>query len=464
MLKQQQPTDIVVVGGGTAGVIAALAAARNGARVTLLEKGGFPGGVAAFGIPFLAFRDGRGRRVVGGLAQELVARLVALDASPGHVGGTTWAGDGLDQQFHLTPYDPEGYKALILQMLAEAGVDLQLHTWFTGVDQDPDGRLTAIHFVNKDGSGRLAPAVVIDASGDADVARRAGCSFRLGGEGQAMQNVSGIFVLAGVDAEAAVAALQAGDNIKGWGHWHTRIVRGPLVDHARGINHFAGLMSPWGDDRAFAFTAVSWREHVFSLNLSRTTGIDGCKADDLNRAEICERQQMYQLFQAMKAHVPGFANAWMVATSPMVGVRESANIQGAYVLSREDVLEAHEHDDSIARGCYPIDIHDPAGGHTRFAFIRDGGSYGIPYRCLLPDRAANLLVAGRCLSASHEAHGSSRIMATAMASGEAAGTAAALALSGGILPGSPQFDAAALRCQLHRQGAILDRVDVVSPL
>ncbi|MDW7658792.1 MAG: FAD-dependent oxidoreductase, partial [Bacillota bacterium] len=441
MAKGNKDQDrVVVVGGGTAGVAAALAAAKNGATVTLIEKNGFLGGVATFGIPFLAFKDGCGRRVVGGIGQKLVERLMELDASPGHVGCAYWAGLGQDQQFHLTPYDPEGYKYAVLQLAAEAGVRLQLHSQFVDVEQRPDGCITAVTFACKDGLERIEADIVIDTSGDADVARRAGCSIRLGGAGRTMQNVSGIFILSDVSAEQAVAALQAGRQIRGWNHWHTRVVTGDLVDGAKGINHFAGLMTPWGDERTYAFTAVAWRKNVYSLNISRTTGINGCLASDLNQAEVNERLQMYELFKAMRAHVPGFEQANLIATSPMVGIRESANIKGAYVLTKDDVLLGRDHEDNIARGCYPIDIHDPAGGHTTFAFIREGGSYGIPYRCLVPDRVANLLVAGRCLSASHEAHGSTRIMATAMATGEAAGTAAALALASGQLPAGSQFD------------------------
>lgn len=452
---------VVIVGGGTAGVIAALAAAENGATVTLIEKNGFLGGVATFGIPFLAFIDGSGRRVVGGIAQKLVERLMALDASPGHVGGAYWAGLGRNQQFHLTPYDPEGYKYVVLQMTDEAGIKLQLHSQFISVEQRQDGCISAVTVAGKDGLTRIEADIVIDTSGDADVARRAGCSFRMGGPDGAMQNVSGIFILSDVSAEQAVAALQAGQQIRGWDHWHTRVVTGKLTDGANGINHFAGLMTPWGDECTCAFTAVACRRNVYSLNISRTIGINGCLAADLNQAEVMQRLQMYDLYKAMRAHVPGFEQANLIATSPMVGIRESANIEGAYVLTKDDVLLGRDHDDNIARGCYPIDIHDPAGGHTTFAFIRDGGSYGIPYRCLLPDRVANLLVAGRCLSSSHEAHGSARIMATAMATGEAAGTAAALALADGQLPADSQFSVTALREQLHSQGAILDRNDCI---
>lgn len=453
--------SIVVVGGGTAGMIAALAAARNGCRVTVIEKNGFAGGVATFGIPFLAFLDGRGRRVVGGIPQELIDRLVAIDASPGHVGGVHWSLEGQDTQFFLTPYDPEAYKTVILQMAREAGVSFLLHTFFTDVKQNQDGLITHICYVNKSGEDSIPASVVIDATGDADVVRKAGYPYRIGSNTGEMQNASGIFILGGVDAEQAIHAMQSGIAIKGWDHWHTRIVVSDLVEGESGISHFAGIMHPFADDRGYAFTAVSWRKGLYSFNISRTTGINGCRHKDLVRAELSERQNMYEIFQGMKQHVPGFSHSYMVATSPVVGIRESANIIGTYILERDDVIQCREHDDNVARGCYPIDIHDPDGGNTKFAFLKDGASYGIPYRCLVPLQSKNVIVAGRCLSASHEAHGSTRIMATAMATGQAAGTAAAIALANQQPFSSPDFNWAGLRQLLRQQGAILDQRDVV---
>ena len=451
---------VVVIGGGTAGVIAAIAAARQGCSVCVIEQNGYLGGVAGFGIPFLAFKDGHGRRVVGGIAEELIEKMKTIDASPGHVGGAYWNGPGSRQQFHLTPYDPEGYKVVILQMAQQAGVSLQLHAFFHGVEKDTSGRVTAVWVTNKDGLVKIDGDVFIDATGDADVVRRAGFPCRAAKEGQRLQNVSGIFVLGGVSAERALDAMKAGDHLEGWDDWHTRIVHGDLVEGQKGINHFAGIMKPWQDARSLAFTAVSWRQNVYSLNISRTTGIDGSRQDDLVRAEISERNNMYEIYQAIKRHVPGFENSFLMTTSPMVGIRESVNIAGLYTMTAQDVLEAREHDDNIARGCYPIDIHDPKGGHTQFMFIRDGGSYGIPFRSLVPAQSVNLLVAGRCLSATHEAHGSTRIMATAMAVGEAAGTAAALAVSESA--DVPSVDIKALQKHLRQQGAILDSNEVIA--
>lgn len=451
---QQKIGKVLIAGGGTAGVMAALAAARNGAEVTLVEQAAFVGGVAAFGIPFLAFKDGKGRQVVGGLAQELVERLVQLDESPGHVGGAYWAGAGAQQQFHLTPYNPEAYKYLVTKLLQEAGVKLLLHSKLVSCSLDSAGLLTTVTIATKDGLWEEAADFFIDATGDADLARLAECPFRQGDNLRQMQNVSGIFTLADVDAERALSALMEGKAMQGWGSWHTRVVRGRMVGQQEGINHFAGQMAPWDDGQYYAFTAVAWRKGVYSFNISRTTGIDGTSSSDLNWAEQNERLQMYEIFQGMKANVPGFASSQLISSSA-VGIRESANIEGLYTMQKSDVLEGKEHPDNIARGCYPIDIHDPQGGHTSFHFIKNGSSYGIPLRSLVPSAGLNLLVAGRCLAASHAAHGSTRIMATAMATGEAAGTAAVQALKQGCLPGSAQYDLAALQKKLLQQGAIL---------
>ena len=449
---------VVVAGGGTAGIMAAVAAAREGCPVTVLEQEGFAGGVAAFGIPFLAFLDGRGRRVVGGLPQELVERLIGLNASPGHVGGAFWAGLGRDCQFAITPYDPEIYKALIMQMAAEAGVVFKLHSFLAGVDIGDGGRIKSVRIANKNGLEQVEGSVFIDATGDADLARLSGCPCRLGQDGAAMQNVSGIFILGGVDIDRAVQALRDGDGIEGWGSWHNRLIRGGLVDGKVGYNHFAGHLKPWRDDRRLTFTAVSWREGVLSLNISRTTGINGCVHEDLVRAELQERQNMFEIYSGLRRNIPGFQESYLISTSPMVGIRESANIIGSAVMNLQDVVDCAEHADNVARGCYPIDIHDPRGGSTQFIFLKDGGSYGIPYRALIPRQTANLLAAGRCISTDHQAHGTVRIMATAMAVGQAAGTAAAMAAAEAIPVA--ELDAGRLRARLRLRGAILDPEDI----
>jgi hypothetical protein len=166
-----------------------------------------------------------------------------------------------------------------------------------------------------------------------------------------------------------------------------------------------------------------------------------------------------ELTAAMRKNVPGFEKSYVLTAAPQVGVRESRNIIGEYVLTQEDVVGCREFEDNIARGCYPIDIHDPLGGKTKFVFLKDGGSYGIPYRALVPANSKNLLAAGRCISTTHEAHGTVRIMATAMATGQAAGTAAAIICKTGT--DCNGIDINRLRTELKAQKAIIDYEDVI---
>jgi len=195
----------------------------------------------------------------------------------------------------------------------------------------------------------------------------------------------------------------------------------------------------------------SMRPGELRLNVTRTTGIDGTKAEDLTRAEISERKNAFEVTKALKKHVPGFEKAYLASTATEVGVRESRRIVGDYQLSTQDVAEGRDFVDSVCRGAYPVDIHDPNGGHVKHTFIKDGKSYGIPYGCFLPKGLEGILVGGRCISASHEAHGSARQMPTCVGMGQAVGTAAALAVTKGITPRA--LDVNTLRETLLKQNA-----------
>ena len=454
--------DVIVVGGGTAGVTAAAAAGRQGARTLLVEKYGFPGGVAAHGIPFLAFFSGDGHQVVAGLAQDLVDRIAALGGTPGHSTGGVWrSGQKQPYQFAITPYDPEIYKVAAMDLLNEAGVKPLFHTILSDVLVQ-DQSIKQIEVVNKDGKQWLSADFFIDATGDGDLAAVAGFPFRRGDQDGRMQNASLMFTLCQVDLEAMVAAMEKQHGFSGWNEWHTRLIRGSKLEASQpGVIHVAGHMHPWLDDRSLTFTAVSAREGCVSFNITRVTGVDGSVNDDLVRAEWQERHHMVELVAAMRQNISGFQQAIIAYAAPQIGIRESRNIVGETVLTQDDVVLCRDFADTIARGSYPIDIHDPLGGKTQFVFLKNGGSYGIPYRALIPKGAQNLLVAGRCLSASHEAHGTTRIMSTAMATGEAAGTAAAL-LADCKAETALSIDIQLLRRTLKAYGAILVLEDILS--
>lgn len=209
-------------------------------------------------------------------------------------------------------------------------------------------------------------------------------------------------------------------------------------------------MGPKGEE--VTFTAISAMSDQLYVNATRTVGVDGTLAEDLSMAEVSERRHVHDLVATLRKNVPGMEKCYLLYTAP-VGIRESRNIIGDYLLEKEDVLGARQFEDSVVRGAYPIDIHDPHGGRTQFQFIKDGGSYSIPYRCFLPKGVDNLLVAGRCLSASHEAMGTARIMGAVMGQGQAVGTAAAMAAKAGVLP--REIDVPALQKALVDAGALI---------
>jgi hypothetical protein len=446
--------DVIVLGGGTAGMIAATASARNGAQTLLVERDGYLGGTATWGIPFLGFFSGNGTKVVGGLPQELVDRMVERGGSMGHARGGTWStGEKkIDYEFSLTPYDPEYLKMASQEMVLDAGVHLMFQSVLCDVQMD-GSKVRSIDVMTVEGKKSLEAKIFIDCTGDAMLTWMAGCPTEMRGRGT-MQNVSHIIRLANVDVDRMVQCLQGDAQIKGIKDWHIRLVRGRLVDsYEEGYVHVAGKAQLWDDLAPLTFTGVRWRKDEMSFNITRTTNIDPTNAEDITKAEISERRNVDSVVKAFRENIPGFEKAYLTFSSVRVGIREGRRIKGLYTLTEEDVINQGEFEDGIARGAYPIDIHDPKGGNTQFTFIKEGGSYALPYRCLIPQKSENLMVAGRCASSTGKALGSVRLMACCMAQGQAAGTAAAIAVKHDKNPADVNIPQ--LREQLINDGAIL---------
>jgi hypothetical protein len=418
--------DVVVVGSGSAGSTSAIAAARMGARTLLVDRLAFMGGTSTAVLDtFYAFyTPGEApRRVVGGLGWEVVERLTAEGVAFERP-NTYGAGIGVT-------YDQEALKVTWEALAGDAGVELLLHTWATGARVE-DGRVVAIRVWNKGGERWVEADVFVDASGDADVCALAGVAHDNAARQGRVQSLSTLFKVANVDVERASTVKKA-----------------ELWDRMREAAASGAYRLPRIEG--------SWHRtpfpNVVLVHMTRIPNVDATDPDQLTAAEVEGRRQVREYARFLRDRVPGFEAAVVVATSPAIGIRESRRVHGDYVLTREDVLAARRFSDEIALCGAPIEDHH-AGGDTEWLYVREGGVYGIPYRALLPERMEGLLVAGRCFSASHDAHASARSMATCMAMGQAAGTAAALAAAAGTTPRAvaPQV----LRERLVEDGALLE--------
>jgi hypothetical protein len=443
--------DVLVVGGGNAGCAAAIAAARHGARTLLVERYGFLGGTATASMvgPWMTFHSGDDR-IVGGIAQEIVERLMSKGASPGHLH------DSSDYVATITPFDPEVHKALLFEMTSEAGVALLLHAYVLAAQVDGD-IVRGATFATVGGTRSYGGCIVIDTTADAFVAASAGVPTQQGDERGRVQPASLMFRLSHVDLNELSAYLRE----------HPDQMRTSLTVAQRtapALTAVAGLHELWKRAREdgivdiprelVSFFISPYADEV-TVNMTRVVEIDPLDPDDLTRAEIDARMQVMQLLEFFRARVPGFQNARLAATGTQVGIRESRRIVGRYTLTAQDVLQGRRFDDAVARSAYPIDIHNPSGSGTTTKRLAPGRSYEIPYRCLLPINREQLLVAGRCISTTHEALASTRLTPTVMTLGQAAGTAAALACARQMRVGD--IDTGELRAQLTADGVDLRR-------
>ena len=444
--------DVLVVGGGPAGIGAALGAARCGAKTALVERYGFLGGAAtAMGVgPFMtSFSLDTNKQIIGGVFEELVQRLVkrggavhpsaVRDGSP-ESGFYTYAHD------HVTPFDGEALKVEAAEMMLEAGVALFLHSDF--IEPIMTGsRLGGAIVHNKSGLQAIRAAVVIDCTGDADVAFRAGAETKQGNAVDGLtQPVTMFFRVGNVDDSAVEAYVAAHPEEKDK-------LFGSLLAAARARGEFTVAKQYIGIYR-------SVQRGVWRVNTSRIQGVDATNAAELTKAEIEGRRQVWDLMTFFRRNLPGFQNAVLLDSAPQIGVRESRRIVGEYVLTVEDVMAGTHFADVVSLASFAIDIHPVkgAGGGVESALkagLKAAPVYEIPYRSLVPAKVDGLLVAGRCLSATHEALGAVRVMPPCFAMGQAAGVAAALAVSGGVSPRA--VDTARLHAVLRQQGAILNR-------
>jgi len=446
-MKSSFDADVVVVGGGPAGINAAVAAGRLGARTVLIERYGFVGGMstAALVYPWMTFHTERGEQVIRGIAQEIVDRLMQRGGSPGHLRDT------IGFVHTVTPYDPEIYKVVAVEMLKEAGVKLLLHSFVDAVHTEGE-RIRSVEITGKSGRMRVSGTMFVDTSGDADVAYLAGAPTLQGRDGdRRTQPMTMKFRMRGVDLAKVKQYML--DHPEDFYH-KTLIAELPSLS----LTGVQGFYSQWkaaalpiNRDQVLFFTGPA--EDEVLVNCTRVQGLDGTDVEDLTLAEEEGRKQVLMMADFLRTRVPGFEKASISCVGAQIGVRESRRIVGLYTLTMEDVLAGRRFDDVIARSGYPIDIHDPSGKGVTAAWIEGDGAYDIPYRCLVAERITNLLAAGRCISTSHEALATTRLTPSCMATGQAAGTAAALACAQGVSPA--QLDVRVLQHELRKANAVL---------
>jgi len=409
MQIDQAKYDVIVCGGGMAGAVAAIVSSRLGAKTLLVEKQNCAGGVMTSGIlSLLGPLDDGHQRVIRGLPAEIVDRLTKM-------GGTT------PVEFGFIPINHEMLKLLFDRMFEESGVNVLYHSLVVDVKMK-GAVIDKIIIANKGGLMECGAGVFVDGTGDGDVAFKAGCKYEMGRKPDGwMQPLTTVCRLGGVDPRVYKweGNFRYSDDIK------KALKSGEMTIPADGIG--AAAFVPGMDD-------------VLAVNMSHIYGVDPTSPEALSLAEMAGRKQAQEIVYFFRKYVAGCEKAFLVDTSTLIGIRESRRFIGEYVLTVEDIVSGRRFEDAVAANAYHLDIHNEPDDNRLEEKKKGLGLgfpkqyYHIPYRCLLPKGADNLLVSGRCISTTHEALSSTRIGPCCMAIGQAAGTAAALCAKDAVLP------------------------------
>jgi len=442
--------DVIVCGGGTSGMNAAIAAKRNGAKTLIVEASGLLGGTNVISLvsPFMTFHDGK-RQVVQGIADEIIQRLRKQNLSFGHIK------DPIAFTSSITPFDVEGLKQIYFDLVVEENIDVLFHSFIYNVIKE-DNVLKGIEVVNKSGKMQLFADVIIDATGDGDVCALAGADFVMGREkDNKAQPMTMLFTMGNVNFAEIIAYMK--DNKADF------VIAADYDYEYLGVSGFFSKVKEAMEknefdlsrDRVLFFEDIQ-KEQV-TINMTRVLNLSAVDALDLSKAEVEGRIQIKKAVKFLKDYIPGFKDAYIVRTPNAIGKRESRHIIGDYVLNEEDLLQKREFLDSIALGAFPIDIHSPDGKTILEHITSPNNAYEVPYRILLPKGLENILVTGRCVSSTHEANASLRVGPSVMALGQAVGTAAALAVREKTSPRSLRIDL--LQETLKSQGQVFKKYE-----
>ncbi len=413
--------DLIVAGGGFAGATAALAAARQGISVLIIDKSGALGGAATNCLvtPFMRYYttddNGETMYLSRGIFEELVTAMKARE--------TKETG---------RYFSEEDLKLILNRKLLDAGADILFHSYIFEAVKDGNN-ITAVKVVNKTGVEVYEAEFFIDATGDADLAVYADCPTRLGRESDSLcQPMTLNFRVGGVDMEAFAKEKN-------------EIT--PLYNKLQKQGKIKNIRE---NVLVFIYPNI---DGVLHFNTTRVVKKNPINAAEVTIAEIEAREQVDEMMSFLKENFSAFKNSYLMMTASEIGVRESRMIDGEYVLKVQDLYDCKKFEDGIAACNYDIDIHNPEGSGTSHYYFKTGTYYTIPYRSLIPKNADNLLVAGRCISSDHEAQASYRIMPVCSTLGEAAGVAAAIAVKDGKT--NKEIDVKKLQSLLTENGAFI---------
>ena len=418
--------DVIIIGGGLAGCAAAIASARNGASTLLVERYGCLGGWATVGLvnPFMSYKTSTGEVLVGGIFTELLGELQKENGLLGNC------------------FDPEVMKNVLQEMVLESGAEMLLHTEFESASYNEDKSLN-IFLKLRSKHKTFHCNKLIDCSGDGEAAVSLGAKYMAGDEKSKVQAVTLIFDMAGVDVEKALNYVKENPDEMRFPKLSSDTDIKELSKEVYAVAGYYSLIKSARDsgeyntpgDIIFYISRPKFGEVTF--NTTHFGNINPTDSEFLTQAEIECRRQMINIQSFVNKHVPGFEKSYIIRSAHHVGVRESRRIIGEYIFSADDIINARKFDDAILKLAYWADIHHCSGkGYTKEEESDEikeppkGDYYEVPFRCLVPKNLPNVLVAGRCVSATQEGQGAIRIMPACIAMGEAAGTAAAFSLIG----------------------------------
>lgn len=453
-MKNRYEYDVVIIGGGPAGAVASIAAARSGCSVLLVEQNGYLGGMLTMAGtgPQMTFHAGD-TQVVKGIPDEIVCRLKEKSFSLGHME------DFVGYASSVTPFDVEGLKLVLETMAREAGVHLLYHTVYTGCTTEND-KIVSVRLYSKNGFFDVFATTFIDCSADADLATHAGVPSVYGRESDHLaQPMTMNIRVTDVDRDKMIQYVQDNrqDMLDTIPFDRLKDLPRAGIQGAYSLIRHAKEAGEFHIDRDMVLCFETNTPGELILNMSRIIKRSAIDPFDLTEAEIEGRRQAHEIVDFLRKYIPGFERCRILTTGPHIGIRESRKIDGIYKLKADDLLGNTMFPDAIAMGGYPIDIHSPDGETMKHRKLMPGSWYSIPYRCLITNQVSNLIVAGRCISATHEACAAIRVTPIVMAIGQAAGTAAAQSITAG--QDANKLDMIQLRKKLIENNVFLDEYE-----